>query len=57
MTTQVPTALRTFAFGDLETGIWGVAAEWDTTSIASFAGLFETALGAGAPAILSGAGP
>jgi hypothetical protein len=29
--------LRTFAFGDLDTGVWGIAASWGATTVASFA--------------------
>jgi hypothetical protein len=32
-----PDRLRTFAFGDLDTGVWGVAAESRGTALASFA--------------------
>jgi hypothetical protein len=37
MTTGSPAALRTFAFGDLDTGLWGVAVASETACGASFA--------------------
>jgi hypothetical protein len=37
MTTEARPALRTFTFGDLATSLWGVAAAWDSGSVASFA--------------------
>jgi hypothetical protein len=38
VTTVSPTALRTFAFGDLDSGTWGVAAGSDGSFVTSFAG-------------------
>ncbi len=37
MSANAPAALRAFAFGDLDTSIWGVAAAWQSNAVASFA--------------------
>jgi hypothetical protein len=37
MSTTGPEQLRTFAFGDLDTGVWGVAAAWNGGAVSSFA--------------------
>lgn len=37
MTASGSDQLRTFAFGDLDTGVWGIAAAWSGGAVASFA--------------------
>jgi hypothetical protein len=56
MSTNTPAALRAFAFGDLDTSIWGVAAAWASNSVASFADPVHVAADDEDESILSGAG-
>jgi hypothetical protein len=56
MSTNAPAALRAFAFGDLDTGIWGVAATWESNSVASFADPVHVAADDDDESILSGEG-
>lgn len=46
MTTGDPSALRTFAFGDLDTSLWGCAVAWDAGTVASFGDPLEIDAGA-----------
>jgi hypothetical protein len=56
MSSNAPAALRTFAFGDLDSGIWGVAAAWKSNSVASFADPVHVAADDEDESILSGEG-
>ena len=56
MSTNSPAALRAFAFGDLDTGIWGVAAAWNSNQVASFADPVHVAADDDEESILSGEG-